>query len=381
MRFKYTTGVDSARPRKSSNSQVESYEYFDPVDYKPVSVREKMMGQSDARRLITSEQAYRQAILECEKEDSLLNGKKAWLEKQLTDVDEILRAINLNYATAHETLTNAYQTAVSQLQLLTKQKLDCILSAELELRRQYEQVLWGESFIVNQVNNGGSRAEGPTLDQKVEFLRVWKAHVVHRNAICRFKTVETDVLQSMKPDIVANASFKVGKLETIRDLSSGSTAPGASRDPDQLPLPPKPSRRSLAADGESIQMGSDSASQRPAAAFFEQANKIGLFDNPALSAEDLVASSAKILIDANSSKLRDAVADATKDENSRFPLPTSFTSPFASGMIYPVPGTLDLNDSDKHDGKQHFESIFRKTIGDPSCPRSANGLFCIFFIN
>lgn len=329
-----------------------------------------MMGQSNARRLITSEQAYRQAIIECEKEDSMLNGKKVWLEKQLTDVDETLRAINLNYATCHENLTIAYKTAVSQLQTLTKQKLDCILSAELELRRQYEQILWGETFITNQTSIGSDRANGPSLDQKVDFLRVWKAHVVHRNAICRFKTVETDVLQSMKPDIAVDASFKVVKVEDRHDASDGMLNQDAGR---ESAAPPTRVKRSITVDGEPIETSDNGTSQRPAVSFVEHANKIGLFDHAVLSAEDLVASSAKQLIDVSSIKLREAVAEVTGDSSSKFPLPSSFTAPFASGMVYPVPGSFDVNGSDKHDGKQQFESIFKKSIGQPDIPLIPNG--------
>lgn len=353
----------------------ETFEYFDPVDYKPVSLRDKMMGQSDSRRLITSEQAYRQAILECEKEDNLLSGKKAWLEQQLTDVDETLREINLNYATCHETLTSAYQNSVSQLQSMTKQKLDCILSAELELRRQYEQVLWGESFISNQVGLGGGRVDGPSLHQKIDFLRVWKAHVVHRNAVCRFKTNETDVLKSMKPDIVVDVAFQVGKKGDIAD-SSGT--PGTVPDKDwhgKNQQPNRLSKRATTMDGEPIESASESAAaQRPAAAYVEHANKIGLFDNPILSAEDLVATSAKQLIDASSAKLRDAVAEATKDTHSKYQLPPSFTAPFASGMVYPVPGTINLGEEDRHDGKQQFEAMFKKTIGGPETPQNGRGI-------
>ena len=324
------------------------------------------MGQSSSRRLISSEQAYRQAILECEKEDSLLNGKKGWLEKQMTDVDDTLRAINLNYATAHETLTTAYQNAVLQLQGMTKQKLDCVLSAELELRRQYEQVMWGESFISNAVNMGNEKAQGPSLDQKVDFLRIWKSHVVHRNAICRFKTVETDVLKNMKPDIVVEAPFKVGKIEILNEPMTTTPVQAIKHQASN-----RLSKRADTIDGGPIeQMGGvniTDLSQRPTATFVDHANKIGLFDYPVISAEDLVASSAKLLIDANSSKLQDAVADATKDPNGKFPLPPSFTTPFAAGIMYPVPGTVDLKDTDRQDGKQQFELVFKKAIGEPHC--------------
>ncbi len=382
MRFQYSSGSSAERLKYSEstiNGSQEVPEFFDPVDYKAVSVRDKMMGQNTSRRLIPIDQAFRQALAEFEDEDQHLNGKRVWLERQLSEVDDTLRAVNLNYASCHEALTTAYENAVAQLQSMTKQKLDCILSAELELRRQYEQIMWGESFISGQVSTASANAGKTDASKKIEFLKLWKSHVVHRNAVCRFKTVETEVLKTIKPDIVVKTDLKVGKSELKdssvaqpeRDQGGSGSAPTESRgstfgkrDSALADLTRLQRSRSMQIEESADGPGLPTSHNRPSVAFVELVSKSAAYELPVQSSDDMIALSARSMVDASSVRLRDAVLAASTEGN-KYPLPPSFTTPFASGMVYPVPGTPDPRDQDRHDGRQQFDSAFRKAIGDP----------------
>jgi hypothetical protein len=98
-------------------------------------------------------------------------------------------------------------------------------------------------------------------------------------------------------------------------------------------------------------------------AFLQLASNSGLYDRHAAPAEELVSASSKILIDASVSKLRAALKDAMND-NSRFPLPASFTSPMIVGAAYPVPGTPDPREVDRYDSRIHFDAAMKRAIGD-----------------
>jgi hypothetical protein len=228
---------------------------------------------------------------------------------------------------------------VKQLQGITKQKLDCILSAELELRRQYEQILWGEAFINQTLNSiGSSQGKSPVAAhaEKVDFLRTWKSHVVHRGAIARFMSVETDVLKTTRPDTGVSIDIKFTK-----DGNASST------NSNEAPRPQS--------DAQS--------NARPVTAFLQLASSSGLYDRHAAPVEELVSSSSKILIDASVLKLKAALKEAA-NESSRFPLPPSFTSPMIVGATYPVPGTPDPREMERHDTKTHFDAAMKRAVGE-----------------
>ena len=49
--------------------------------------------------------------------DPLIEGKRAWLEKQLDTIDDKVRAINLNYAEVLEKINEQAQNATQELQV------------------------------------------------------------------------------------------------------------------------------------------------------------------------------------------------------------------------------------------------------------------------
>jgi len=153
-----------------------------------VSIREKITRNTSSTQLISLDKAYFQAVYEAENTDEIIAGKFQKIDTQIADLDERARAINLNYAECHEAILAAEKQAVLQLQECTKLKLEALLSVEVELRRQKEQLEWMDLFIKKQVEKVKNYESGPTLDKKtgslaattkaplgaVEFLRTWK---------------------------------------------------------------------------------------------------------------------------------------------------------------------------------------------------------------
>ena len=65
-------------------------------------------------------------------------------------------ASQANSASVEEALYQKLQEALFQLQEESQRKLNLLLSEELELRRQMQQIDWSESFVtIMQVRRGG----------------------------------------------------------------------------------------------------------------------------------------------------------------------------------------------------------------------------------
>lgn len=113
-------------------------EFFDLAEYKPVYEKTTKIGTTGPH-VVTIDQAYEHYQAEYALRDPLFITKREWLDKQLDIAEERLRAINLNYADAHEAIQEAADVAISQLQAITKHKLETLLSVEIELRRQVRE--------------------------------------------------------------------------------------------------------------------------------------------------------------------------------------------------------------------------------------------------
>jgi hypothetical protein len=111
-------------------------------------------------------------------------------------VDEKARSINLNYATICEELRTIYENTISNLQTITRSKLETILSVEIELRRQKEQLQWANIFIEKQYQNTlallspnpNNKTTMPlTIDEKknikLRFMKLWRSHTMFCNNI------------------------------------------------------------------------------------------------------------------------------------------------------------------------------------------------------
>ena len=117
---------------KNALDESKSYDFFDPVAYKPVSMEEKVAGLGISKQLVTIDKAYFQAVTEARGANQLVQSKKESINQMLESVDERVRAINLNYAECHEAIMDAQAKAMKDLENITKQKLEALLSVEVQ---------------------------------------------------------------------------------------------------------------------------------------------------------------------------------------------------------------------------------------------------------
>ena len=228
---------------------IQTYEYFDPVQYRPVTLQEKMSNPKISRRLITISQAYsiafeeaKNLIVQLDKNSSIpsetqqnssinFHSKESYLEQQLCSVDEIFREITVNYADNSENIVSACNAAIGRLQSLTRDKLELLLSIETELRREKEEIQWLEYNLKQQIKiteqfvniqqGGGKKwpAQQPstmTVQQQqqlnifhLQFLKYWKNCMMIMNGLNHFHANEIEMIHDIVPDIATDCNIQV----------------------------------------------------------------------------------------------------------------------------------------------------------------------------
>jgi hypothetical protein len=265
---------DSAVDDIAGSSQ---FEYFDPVQYRPVTLQEKLTNSKIARRLMTIPQAYQFAYEEAKKATSELspsdaaaptalpNQKQQWIHEQLESVDEIFRQITLNYAENCEKITTCCENALMKLQGLTREKLELLLSIETELRRETEEINWVEHHLKQQVKlteqlqqqnqkrwgtgAGGVAGGAQGLAAQLQFLKYWKNSIVIMNSLNRSHATETDMLNEIVPDMRVDCDIQVYLQQQRQEqqqapLGSPSRSPAHATSGDRK-MDPKGNRPSM----------------------------------------------------------------------------------------------------------------------------------------
>ena len=62
-------------------------------------------------------------------------------------VDNKVKEINRTTARIQAELTQMFQDALRDLQIISRRKLSYLISDQLEIRRQYDYIQWMESFL------------------------------------------------------------------------------------------------------------------------------------------------------------------------------------------------------------------------------------------
>ena len=188
----------------NSKDVYDRYEFFDPILFTPVSLKDKMIGSHSSgeaanHKLISLEDAYDAAQFEASKLDPVLEAKKGTISQQLYRLDDKLKEINVNYATVEQRLRQITEEALSTLRDLTSDKLKVLLSAELELRRELDQINWIEEYLLKKKEE----------KNKLAFLRAWKAHTKLRSQICQQISLETAIVTSVQASLDLEGNLSV----------------------------------------------------------------------------------------------------------------------------------------------------------------------------
>ena len=105
--------------------------------------------------------------------DPLLEQRRRSIREGLRGLDDKLRAVQANSAAVEESLYQKLQEALLSLQEETSGKVNLLLSEELELRRQQQQIEWTDAFV------GEMQESLPPMS----FIAAWERHSALRAAL------------------------------------------------------------------------------------------------------------------------------------------------------------------------------------------------------
>ncbi|GMI06883.1 hypothetical protein TrRE_jg4655 [Triparma retinervis] len=177
----------------------DRHDFFDPVLYRPVSLRDKMigshsMGEAANHKLVSMSDAYNAA-----KEDPIIAQKKKGIMDELNKIDDKMRAINLNFATVEERLYNILKESLATLKDEVNCKTKILLSTELEFRRQLEQLDNAEQWL---------ERERTELSQ-TGFLEAWRQHTNMTSKMCSEVSAETSVLNNLEANLAIEGGVRI----------------------------------------------------------------------------------------------------------------------------------------------------------------------------
>lgn len=84
--------------------------------------------------------------------DPNLEKRKDQLEELLSVVDKKVGEINATTMQIQKQLTQMFQEALKEVQMISRRKLSYLISDQLEIRRQYDYIQWMESFLKYEFN-------------------------------------------------------------------------------------------------------------------------------------------------------------------------------------------------------------------------------------
>lgn len=347
------TRPNGFRPRMEEEEVLMDPIYLSPVAKKVAHGSSAGSPQGPATPYLTVDQAFQRAVddLRQHEKDPLVSGKEEWIGKQLDQLDEKVRSVNLNYAEVSDAITEACDNALRNLQEMTRKKLETLLSLEIELRREQEQLTWIDSLVQSKLQNVLMKTDNyvasvDDYEAKLEFLKFWKNHAQFRNALSRSRPTEVQTLKSIQGDIRVNpdirfiqdAFYSTSVQPTSDDVSVDSTPSVADRVSNMKRTTawnPSFARTTIQIDSE------------------HKADSVGL------------PMSIQHLVDDEMVAIQGAIMSAIESSSvdSSLPLPASISRPALSGERYHVPlhsllKGLRYSDSEHHITAHVYNSSF-----------------------
>jgi hypothetical protein len=298
-------------------------EFVDAETFKPVHVTDTKSEENKFRQLLSPEVAYSKAKKDACSADPLITSKNDIIMGMIAGLDERVRAINMNYADCYEQIVRAQKEAIADLERVTRSKLEGLLSVEVELRRQQEELQWLKAHAEKQASRTDSKLFDGTSS---EFIKTWRNHIVLRNKLANAKPIESGVLLKIKPDMKVQTVLSV--VETSREDHLGI------RDGD---IANSPSEGFVNAVKSTLQSG--------------------LFKSAVSSKNEIVTIQTQSILDRYSERIQAALNEVIEVDD--IPLPNSITRPLMAGEALSPKILLDpsyVEDAvTKVDAKKSFE--------------------------
>jgi len=237
MRFTLTKEGDI--DKESDVGVYDRRDFFDLQDWRPVTLREKMLQSSLApsnRRdanLVTVSDAYKQTVAVSKMQDPKVANAQRVIRNTLTSIDDKVRQVNMSFASGEEAIIQAAKDAMEQLRNERDRKVNVLIATEGELRRKLQEIDFFEEHLVKM-----SEAA-----PEVDYLRMWRSHTELRGDVFGdpnnpkgvinkelklISNVQTDMIVEGRLEVTSSDSHEMMKLGFKPKPTSDARPEGSS---------------------------------------------------------------------------------------------------------------------------------------------------------
>ncbi|EAR84469.2 B-box zinc finger protein (macronuclear) [Tetrahymena thermophila SB210] len=151
-------------------------------------------GEPAAHQLLRISDAYKKALHESKVLDPQLEKRKNELTDHLTNIDQKIKDVSSKSKNIEDRIYKLLEDGLKLLQQKTKEKMCILIGDQLELKRQYDQIQWIESFLKYQQN----------VLNPAEYLKAWSRHSQLRNKIIsadkyQIEEISSDIHMDAQP--------------------------------------------------------------------------------------------------------------------------------------------------------------------------------------
>lgn len=206
------------KPKRFGNCSFhieQNVEFYCSTCMMPICVSCKMVGshstpETSSHVFERINEAYQRALGEAAEADPLLEQKKMTLKQFLTQLDDRITEVKHNAEQVEGRIYKALQEVLLQLQQETQGKISSLISAEMEVKRQLEEISWIECFLKYQQE----------ILSPAHFMVAWGRHNDLRGEV--FTSEELFELAQVLPDIKLEGQLHVTTDTAIRSRAGQS---------------------------------------------------------------------------------------------------------------------------------------------------------------
>mmetsp|Transcript_8782 Transcript_8782/g.13497 ORF Transcript_8782/g.13497 Transcript_8782/m.13497 type:complete len:443 (+) Transcript_8782:33-1361(+) len=222
-------------------SRHDQKDFFDPVHFRAVSVRDKMIGDYSSGplaefKLLPIEDAYDAVWADRQRLAAQINNRQNEIKQQLDKlITQNKKSVHVNHTLIEQKIYHILQTTLHQLEQKTKHKLASIQSNELELRRKLAHLdLIANRFIdlednCDETNGVASNAE--EQQKRATFVRNWADYrsLAKNDLEATLKEPKVNDLDNLIPKLELNGSLRISEEnDDMRAIDLASGTPQAS---------------------------------------------------------------------------------------------------------------------------------------------------------
>ncbi|SOV74420.1 zinc finger protein, putative [Plasmodium sp. gorilla clade G3] len=156
-------------------------------------------GNNNQDTIISLNMAYKAILHHSNNPSNFIKQKKKNLNDLLAKIDTLHEQVRINMNDAEKSVYTILEDLVKQLHIITDQKMCSVLSEEYELKRQFNEIIWNESFLYYL----------QTILPPADFMNAWLKHCQCREQIENNSKVVEELHSLIFPDMRIKGNINI----------------------------------------------------------------------------------------------------------------------------------------------------------------------------